>query len=82
MEILGWVGSFLFAICGIPAAVQTYRDGHARGMNTLFLLLWCGGEVLTLSYVIYKRDYPLILNYLSNLGSLLVIMKYKIWERL
>ena len=81
METIGWVGSILFAICGLPQAIQCARDGHSRGLNWFFLLAWLGGEVLTIAYVWPKQDWPLLANYFANMGFLLVMLRYKIWER-
>lgn len=81
MEIIGWMGAVLFAICGLPQAIQCYREGHASGLNWFFLLAWFFGEVLTIIYVWPKSDYPLLFNYFLNLLFLIVIIRYKIWSR-
>lgn len=81
METLGWIGSILFAICGLPQAYQSVKDGHSRGLNWFFLLAWLGGEVLTIAYVWPKADLPLLFNYFTNLVFLLVMLRYKVWER-
>ena len=80
-EILGWIGSILFAVCGAPQAWQCMRDGHSRGLNWFFLLAWLGGEILTILYVLPKMDLPLLANYFANLIFLLVMVRYKLWER-
>jgi len=81
MEIVGWIGSFLFSICGIPQAIQSYRDGHTRGLTWGFLAAWLGGEILTLAYGLPKADWPLITNYAVNLFFLGVLLYYKLFER-
>lgn len=81
MEFVGWLGAVLFAICGLPQAIQCAKDGHARGLNWFFLLAWLGGEVLTIAYVLPKMDIPLLANYFVNLIFLLIMLRYKIWER-
>lgn len=81
METIGWIGSALFAICGLPQAIQCAKDGHSRGLNWFFLLAWLGGEVLTTIYIWPKADYPLLANYVVNFVFLLVMLRYKIWER-
>lgn len=81
MELIGWMGAVLFAICGLPQAVQCAREGHARGLNWFFLLAWFFGEVFTIIYVWPKADYPLLFNYFLNLVFLTVILRYKVWER-
>lgn len=77
MDIVGWVGSFLFAICAIPQAWASYRQGHSNGMTHSLLWLWAGGEVLTLMYVLHRQEWPLILNYVCNLLALIVIVWFK-----
>lgn len=81
MELIGWTGSILFAICGIPQAYESFRRGNAYGLTWAFLLMWFFGEVLTLIYVIPKLDYPLLFNYSCNLICLLIILRYKIKPR-
>lgn len=81
METIGWIGAALFAICGLPQAVQCWREGHARGLNWFFLLAWLGGEILTITYVWPKADWPLLFNYLTNLVFLLIMVRFKLWER-
>jgi uncharacterized protein with PQ loop repeat len=81
MEIVGWIGSVLFAICAFPQALQVYRDGHAKGLNWFFLLAWFFGEIFTMAYVLPKGDIPLISNYVVNIGFLGVILYFKINPR-
>ncbi len=82
METIGWIGSILFAICGLPQAIQSIKDGHSRGLNWFFLLAWFWGEVFTIAYVLPKMDMPLLANYTANMIFLLIILRYKIWERM
>ena len=81
MEYVGWIGAVLFAICGLPQAIQCTRDGHSRGLNWFFLMAWLCGEILTIVYIWPKQDYPLLFNYLLNLVFLVIMIRYKIWER-
>ena len=81
MEYIGWAGSILFAACGIPQAYESYTKGHSRGLTWAFLLMWLGGEILTLAYIIPKGDWPLLFNYVNNLICLLIILRYKIKPR-
>jgi uncharacterized protein with PQ loop repeat len=80
-NLVGWVGSILFACCAFPQAVQAYRQGHSEGLSWAFLLMWLFGEVLTIAYVLPKRDWPLLFNYAANLAFLLVILRYKVRPR-
>lgn len=78
---MGWIGSFLLAICGLPQAMKSLRQGHSKGLSTYFLVLWSVGEVFTLIAVVdLKVDY-LLLNYISNLLFLLIIWFYKLYPR-
>lgn len=81
MEIIGWIGSVLFAACGLPQAVACWQAGHARGLAWGFLLMWFVGEILTLVYVLPKLDWPLIFNYVVNLVFLVIMLRYKLWPR-
>lgn len=81
LEVAGWVGAFLFSICAIPQAWQCYRQGHGVGLSWAFLLCWLFGELLTTAYIWPKRDWPLLVNYATNMACLAVIVRYKLWPR-
>lgn len=74
LEIIGWIGAILFAICGVPQARRSFKDGHSSGVSLTFLLLWLGGEILTLVYTIPKGLLPLIFNYSINIICILIIL--------
>ena len=76
-----YFGSILLAICAAPLAYRAYKDGHSAGVDSLFLLIWLLGEIFTLSYVVYKLDIPLILNYSLNLFFIGVVIYYKVKPR-
>lgn len=81
LEAAGWIGSVLFAICGLPQAIACIRTGNAQGVDGLFLLAWLLGEIFTLIYVWPRSDWPLIFNYTMNLVFVLIIFKYKLRPR-
>lgn len=81
METVGWIGSILFAICGMPQAYKSYIDGHSNGISWAFLFLWLFGEFFTLAYIIPKHDIPLLFNYLLNLVWIAVLLKFKLFPR-
>jgi uncharacterized protein with PQ loop repeat len=84
MEILssiGWLGSAMLSICGLPAAYQSWRDGHSDGLSWPFLALWTGGEVLTLIYVAPSFNWPLLANYSANLLFLGIMIYFKLNTR-
>lgn len=80
--MIGWIGSLSFGLCGLPQAVKTYRDGHAKGLDTGFLVLWTTGEVFTFAAVIMDAPVPYLLaNYILNAIFLVVMWRYKLWPR-
>jgi uncharacterized protein with PQ loop repeat len=80
-EITGWLGSGLFAICAIPQAWQSFKDGHSNGLNWFFLGAWFFGELFTIFYIWPDKNYPLLFNYTSNMALLLVMAFYKFFPR-
>ena len=81
MDTIGWFGSLMFAICGLPQAIQCARDGHANGLNWFFLIAWLLGEICTIIYVWPTGDYILLSNYCVNLVFLAIMLRYKIYSR-
>jgi len=82
-DIIGWVASFMFALCALPQSIHCYKVGNSRGISSLFIWMWLIGEILMQYYVIMKHgfDMPLLVNYWINTVLILVILKYKYWER-
>ncbi len=79
--MIGWLGSVLLALCGIPQAWQSAKQGHSRGISAFFLAAWFAGELLTLAYVWPDKNLPLIVNYSCNIGALIVIIWFKLFPR-
>lgn len=77
LELIGWIGGILLAICGIPQAYKSLKQGHSTGISASFLWLWFWGEVLVLIYVVPQLLYPLIFNYLFNIMIIGIILWYK-----
>lgn len=77
-ELIGWVGSILFALCALPQAWLCFKQKHARGISWLFLMMWLWGEVLTFTYVLPTGKLPLLANYVMNFILLLIIIFYKV----
>jgi uncharacterized protein with PQ loop repeat len=79
IELIGWVGGVLFAFCGLPQAIHSWKMKNSDGMTYTFILMWGMGEVLTLIYVMQKADVaPLLFNYIANLCFLIVILWFKL----
>ena len=81
METCAWIGALLLGFCGLPQAIKCWKEGHAEGLSWGFLLMWAGGEVMTLAYVISKMDMALMFNYIVNTLLIFVILFYKVFPR-
>jgi uncharacterized protein with PQ loop repeat len=80
-SILGWLGSVCLAICGVPQAIQSFKDKHSHGISWGFLLLWTFGEIFALAYVYDKLDLPLLVNYGSNILIVSIMLYYKVYPK-
>jgi uncharacterized protein with PQ loop repeat len=79
MELyLGYIGSIMLAICGLPQALESIKTKSSEGLTWGFLGLWFWGEVFTFIYVFPKLDFPLLINYSANIIFLAIILYYKI----
>ena len=77
MELFGWVGSVLLAVCGAPQAHRSYKQKRTTGIAPSFLWMWFLGEILTLFYICFdKYSLPLIVNYSLNIFFISLIMWY------
>ena len=81
MENIGWIGSIMLAICGLPQAIESFKTKSSAGLTWGFLFLWFTGEILTFIYVLPKMDLPLLLNYSANIIFLGIIIYYKIFPK-
>jgi uncharacterized protein with PQ loop repeat len=82
MEVVGWLGAILFALCAVPQALISYKQGHSNGLSGWFLGMWLLGEILSLIYcIVVVKSIPILFNYSFSLLCLLIIGRYKIWPR-
>lgn len=77
----GWIGSACLSLCGLPLVITTIREGHCRGVDTYFILLWFLGEVLSLIYSLDKDVLPLLFNYGFNIVFITIVIFYKITDQ-
>ncbi|PIF02305.1 MAG: hypothetical protein CR996_00575 [Draconibacterium sp.] len=83
-ETIGWVGNILFAICGIPQVIKTFKSKSVKDLSAIFLWMWFAGEVLTFTYIIIGDlktgilHFPLYFNYVVNICMVcfLIYAKY------
>ena len=80
MEIIGWIGSMMFAFCALPQCIMVCKQKHADGLSWGFLSMWAIGEVLCFIYVAMQpmMQIPLLANYVINFMMLEAIIWYKI----
>lgn len=80
LEIVGWVGSMLFAFCALPQLILTVKQKHAKGLSWGFINMWAMGEILCFIYVFMQPQVqiPLLANYVLNFAMLCIIIYYKI----
>jgi len=81
MEIIGYIGSIMLAICGLPQAIESYKTKSSEGLTWGFILLWLFGELFTFAYILPKMDLPLLINYSANIIFLTIIVYFKIFPK-
>ena len=77
MEIIGWIGSLMLSICGLPQAIDSYRKKSSKGITWGFILLWLIGEIFLIIYLFHKKEYPLLFNCGLNTVLASIILFYK-----
>lgn len=79
IDLIGDFGVLCFSLCGIPQAIQCYKQKHSEGISVGYLGLWLAGE---LAMIVHAIGLPLpniiLTNYVANLVCLLVIIYYKV----
>jgi uncharacterized protein with PQ loop repeat len=82
-DIIGWIGSIAFAICGLPQAWNCFKHKTAKGISPAFVGLWLTGEVCYIASILMKFGWVnwLMFNYIVNLVSIAVISYYVIRDR-
>jgi len=84
LDLVGWVGGVALSICALPQVIKTYRTKKIEDLSWGFILLWFGGEILTLAYIIgidvraSLLHFPLYLNYGLNIILLFYLVFAKI----
>lgn len=80
IELIGWVGSLLFAFCALPQTIMVWKQKHANGLSWGFLNMWALGEILCFIYVASQPvlQVPLLANYVLNFIMLMIIFYYKL----
>ncbi len=79
-SVFGFLCSTCFAMCGIPQAWKTIKEGNADGTSTWMLTLWMLGELFGIAYAIIALGSPfwLLFNYITSTVTLLPIIYFKL----
>ena len=78
LDYIGWLGSILLALCGLPQAIESYKTKSSAGLTWGFILMWFIGEIMTFIYIVPTLTWPLIFNYSANIIFLIIIIYFKI----
>jgi MtN3 and saliva related transmembrane protein len=63
IDLLGWIGAFCLAMCGLPQLIKLLRTKRARDLSLFFLAMWAAGEICFLTYIAFRTPTaPLIAN--------------------
>jgi len=76
MQHVSWICNLCLALCGIPLAYTAWRN-KSISINAAFLWLWFVGEVGLLVVVMFRGDWPFLINYVVNTICLMVIWYYQ-----
>ena len=67
IEAVGYVGSILLVLSGIPQLIKTYRTKDVEGVSLVMCWLWGFGCIFMCGYVLTTSwQLPLLLNYILN----------------
>lgn len=79
-ELIGWLSTLCLAACGIPLAIEAYKQGRSN-VNNRFFSLWLAGEIFGVIHTYNIQDYPLLANYTFNTLVLIFVLRYKLFPR-
>jgi uncharacterized protein with PQ loop repeat len=81
LEITAWIGNLLLAVCAVPQAWASFRQGHSDGISSGMLWLWGIGTMLALPLQVDKGIAQAVMNYNVNLFLISVIVYFKLYPR-
>jgi len=83
-EAVGWLGNVVLSISVIPQVWKTYKSHDVSSFSWSFILMWCGGVMLTFVYIAQDNivqgnfQWPLWLNYIVNIVGTTYLVYAKI----
>ncbi len=81
IDIIGYIGSLAYAICGLPQAYLSIKNGNSEGISRAYGWLSLIGSALSLVYAIPVADYILMTNFGFNIIVWSIILKYSYYPR-
>jgi len=79
--IVGWLAAFFLAVCGVPQAILSFKQGHSRGISWGLLNMWALGEFFMFIYILPMASPQLICTSIVNLAAVSIILYFKIKDR-
>ena len=80
-EIIGSLGAFFLAICGLFEVIHAFKHG-GTGISSGLLYSWYIGEILCMIYVLGKNKevklLPLLYNYGLNIVFISILILFKL----
>jgi hypothetical protein len=80
VELSGYLGSFLLAVCGAPEAWRSIKRKKCD-IGYAFLIMWLAGEVLLCYYNTEVNSIPLYINYGFNILLISIMLFYRTFRR-
>ena len=82
IDIIGYLAMTCLMVSAIPQVIKVIKQGHADGMAVSYLSLLIVGFTLMATYIMLTKPlYPVVINYVINVLSMLIISYYKIFPR-
>ncbi|MBE6453850.1 MAG: PQ-loop repeat-containing protein [Alphaproteobacteria bacterium] len=81
IQLIGYIGSLAYALCGLPQAIMSIRNGHSKGISRGYAFLSLFGSIFSIIYAFPRADYVLLLNFGANIIVWSIILKYSYFER-
>lgn len=81
LSAMGWLGNVLLALCGLPSAIISIKQGNSNHISGWLLVPWYLGELLVALQVTLLGQNSLQFNYFSNIVLLTIIVYYKLRPR-
>lgn len=79
-EVIGYISSFLLAICGSFEALRSIKNKRCD-IGNLMLYTWLLGEIGLTVYNLIAQDLILFINYGFNILFILIMVYYKVFPK-